>query len=167
MENSINNTSKIIEVALGEVGTKEVPDGSNKTKYGEWFGFDGVAWCAMFVSWCYDKAGFPLGNIGFKKGFAGCQTALNHFKSTGEIVTKENVKSGDIILFDWNFDGRCDHTGLFVKHLGNGLFESIEGNTSMVNQSNGGIVMVRKRSYGHVKAFVHPKVLNKVETILT
>ncbi len=36
--------SKILEIASKEVGQGEVPLNSNKTKYGKWFGFDGVAW---------------------------------------------------------------------------------------------------------------------------
>jgi len=56
--------SKIIEIASKEVGQGETPLNSNKSKYGKWFGFDGVAWCGMFVSWCYSQAGTPLGKIG-------------------------------------------------------------------------------------------------------
>ena len=56
--------SKIVTIASKEIGYSETPTNSNKTKYGKWFGLDGVAWCGMFVSWVYDKAGVPLGNIG-------------------------------------------------------------------------------------------------------
>lgn len=150
--------SKLIEVAKGEVGQTESPANTNKTKYGKWFGFDGVAWCGIFVSWCYDKAGIPLGNIGFKKGFAGCQTAFAHFTKTGEIT--ENPQEGDIVLFDWNKDGRYDHTGIFVKKINDLSFETIEGNTSLKNDSNGGTVMHRVRYFGNA-IFVHPKVLDK------
>jgi len=146
-------TEKIIKTAEAETGTKESPANSNKTKYGKWFGWDGVAWCAMFVSWVYDKAGSPLGNIGFPKGFAGCQSGYVYFKKKGWI-TKKPVE-GDIVLFDWNGDGRYDHTGIFVKHLTANTFESIEGNTSMTNQSNGGEVMRRERKYS-MAIFVHP-----------
>lgn len=146
---------KIIEIALKEIGESENPINSNKTKYGKWFGFDGVAWCAMFVSWCYHHAGFPLGNIGFKKGFAGCQTGFLHFKKNGEITS--NPVEGDIVLFDWNEDGRFDHTGIFVKKLDENTFETIEGNTSLKNQSNGGNVMKRVRNFNKGVVFVHPK----------
>lgn len=145
--------TKIIEIAEKEIGYSEVPANSNKTKYGKWFGLDGVAWCGMFVSWCYDKAGLPLGNIGFTKGFAGCQTAVAHYSKKGK-VTKTPVP-GDIVFFDWNGDGRYDHTGLFVKDIDGTSFETIEGNTSLTNQSNGGQVMRRKRKYAGV-LFVHP-----------
>lgn len=152
--------NKIIEIAQAEIGYTETPN--NMTKFGEWFGLNGVAWCGLFVSWVYAVAGYALGNVGYSKGFAGCQTAYNHFKVSGEIVTKEQVQPGDIVLFDWGHDGECDHTGIFVKDVGNGTFETIEGNTSFANQSNGGEVMTRNRSYGSVKAFVHPKVLDAV-----
>ena len=143
----------IIEVAKKEVGTKEIPANTNKSKYGKWFGFDGVAWCGMFVSWVYFTAGFPLPKIGFTKGFAGCQTAVAYFIKNKK--TTLEPKEGDIVFFDWNGDGRYDHTGLFVRWtLNKETFESIEGNTSNTNQSNGGQVMIRQRINKNV-LFVH------------
>lgn len=151
---------KIIDIATKEIGYCETPANSNKTKYGKWFGFDGVAWCGMFVSWVYSMAGFPLGNIGFLKGFAGCQTAYNHFKKKGEIVSYEDSQPGDIVLFDWNGDGRYDHVGILIKKIDRNFFNTIEGNTSATNQSNGGEVQFRKRNK-KVCVFVHPKILCK------
>ena len=145
--------SNIVAIAEKEIGYTETPTNSNKTKYGKWFGFDGVAWCGMFVSWCYDKAGLPLGNVGFSKGFAGCQTAVAHYKNKNKVTN--NPIAGDIVFFDWNNDGRYDHTGIFVKDIDGKSFETIEGNTSLTNQSNGGQVMRRKRKYVNV-IFVHP-----------
>jgi hypothetical protein len=146
--------SKVVEIAKKEIGQGEIPLNSNKTKYGKWFGFDGVAWCGMFVSWCYDKAGSPLGNIGFKKGFAGCQTAVAHYRKTNRITT--NPVAGNIVFFDWNKDGRHDHTGIFVRWVEvNKTFECIEGNTAVGNDSNGGNVMLRSRKNINV-LFVDP-----------
>ena len=34
--------SKVIEIARGELGQTENPAGSNLTKYGFWYGVDGV-----------------------------------------------------------------------------------------------------------------------------
>jgi hypothetical protein len=137
--------AKIVEIARKEIGTTESPRNSNKTKYGKWFGWDGVAWCGMFVSWCYDQAGLRLPNIGFSKGFAGCQTAVRYFRKHKMITT--NPSPGDIVFFDWNNDKRHDHTGIFVRWIVKGsTFESIEGNTSSTNQSNGGNVELRVRN---------------------
>lgn len=135
---------KIVNIAMGEIGYEETPKNSNKTKYGKWFGLDGVAWCGMFVSWCYAKAGKPIKHGGFLKGFAGCQTAAKNFTAKGWVV--DAPEEGDVVLFDWNGDGRYDHTGIFVRWINKTTFETIEGNTSLTNQSNGGSVMLRKRT---------------------
>lgn len=144
---------QIVSIASREIGYAESPMNSNKTKYGQWFGLDAVAWCGIFVSWCYAHAGFRLGNIGFKKGFAGCQTAVAYFKKQG--TTTSDPIAGDIVFFDWGGDGRYDHTGIFVKKIDDNSFETIEGNTSLINQSNGGQVMRRVRKYTNA-IFVHP-----------
>lgn len=152
------NGEKVIAIAKREIGVTEVPFNTNKTKYGQWFGLNGVAWCGIFVSWCYDKAGLPLGNIGFSKGFAGCQTAYDHFRKSGEITT--DPQPGDIVLFDWNGDKRYDHVGIFVSWKAKGqAFNTIEGNTSPTNASNGGCVMDMVREMKHNPIFIHQKVL--------
>lgn len=144
--------SKIIDIARNEVGYKEEPADSNRTKYGIWFGLNGVPWCAVFVSWCYAGAGKQLKGAGYEKGFAGCQSGYTYFKAKGWITDKP--VEGDIVLFDWNGDKRYDHTGLFVAGIDKDRFTSIEGNTSLGNNSNGGEVMERTRRYS-VAIFVH------------
>ena len=149
--------SKIVEIATAEVGYKE---GAGKTnKYGIWFGLDRVAWCAEFVSWCYFQAGFPLGVIDYMKGFASVPNGLKHFTHTNELTNYP--QAGDIVIFDWNRDGNPDHVGIFVQNLGNGMIETIEGNTSDGNPSNGGCVERKQRKMTLVEAYIHPQVLNK------
>lgn len=143
----------VIDVAIKEIGYKENPLNSNKTKYGEWFGLNGVAWCAIFVSWCYSCIGKPIVGMGFKSGFAGCQSAVAYFKSKGKITT--TPIAGDLVFYDWNADGRFDHVGLFEKKLNDVYFSAIEGNTSLGNNSNGGEVMRRQRSFNSHTIFVH------------
>jgi len=156
---STNIAQRILAFAAMEVGYSETPANSNKTKFGKWFGLDGVAWCGIFCSWAYDKAGASLGNIGFTKGYAGCQTAVLHFTKSKEVTS--TPQAGDLVFFDWNGDGRFDHTGLFVRRIDATHFETIEGNTSLGNQSNGGTVMRRNRAYGKGVLFVHPKILDR------
>ena len=65
-------------------------------------------------------------------------------------------EAGDVVFYDWNNDGRYDHTGLFIQWLNKGQkFQAVEGNTSIGNDSNGGKVMVRERSAKGV-IFVRP-----------
>lgn len=153
----MTNSQKIIRYALNEIGQTEKPSNSNKTKYGEWFGLNNVAWCGIFCSWVYSQAGLQLPKIGYLKGFAGCQTAVNFFRTHNNITL--SPKPGDLVFFDWNSDGKHDHVGIFLEWIVEGKeFYSIEGNTSLTNQSNGGQVMKRIRKALNV-LFVHPDVL--------
>ena len=52
--------NEILAVARKELGVKESPAGSNRTKYGAWYGLDGQPWCMMFVQWVFDQAGVEL-----------------------------------------------------------------------------------------------------------
>lgn len=134
----------LIDIARAEIGQTEKPLNSNRTKYGKWANLNGVAWCGLFVSWVYEQAGKPMPRIGFRfNGFAGCQTAVAYFRKERKIVT--TPQEGDLVFFDWNNDKRHDHVGLFVKWLDKDHIETIEGNTAIGNDSNGGNVMVRKR----------------------
>ena len=152
---------RLIEVATNEIGVVEEP--INKVKYNDWIynkptSGSAYAWCGAFVSWCYDQAGIPLGNIGLKRGFVGCPYAVERIAKWGKLVTVPT--EGCVVFYDWDGNGRFDHTGIFVKDLGDGLFEAIEGNTSFKDNSNGGQVMRRSdRKYKHA-IFVQPNVLN-------
>jgi hypothetical protein len=65
-------------------------------------------------------------------------------------------KEGDIVLYDFDGNGRYDHTGIFVRWIEpHRLFEAIEGNTSVNNQRNGGSVMLRKRKNKNFVKFVN------------
>lgn len=139
---------KVVEIAKKEIGYIENP--GNKTKYGEWFGLNGLPWCGIFVSWCFAMAGIQLPNIGFKKGFAGVQFAFDYFNNMKRITLSPNP--GDIVLYDFDKNGRYDHTGIFVRWVEyQKRFEAIEGNTSTKSQRNGGSVMLRVRNNNSVK----------------
>jgi len=154
----------LLQIAEAEKGVKESPANSNKTKYGEWYNMNGVPWCAIFVSWVYNQAGKPLGKIDSLKGYHYCPSAYNFWKNSNRITTAP--QAGDIILFDWNGDGKCDHTGIFIKWIDQGkTFLSWEGNTSFGNDSDGGIVMQRTRNKSTVKAFVNPGVFDDHDNV--
>jgi hypothetical protein len=79
----------------------------------------------------------------------------NWAKRNGKI-TKE-PKRGDLVNFDWQGDGSADHIGIFVRWVdrAKGVFEAIEGNTSLGNDSAGGRVMLRQRNARSVMSFVN------------
>jgi hypothetical protein len=139
---------KALDGAVKYLGVKESPSGSNRTKFGAWYGQDGQPWCAMFCSYCYEvEAG---GSPSFLKGrnYAYVpymvQDARNGRNGLRSISTPI---SGDLVCYDWAFDGTFDHVGIFETWVsGSGSsFTAIEGNTSLGNDSNGGQVMRRTR----------------------
>lgn len=142
----------IIQVATQEIGVTELPPNSNLTKYGKWFGLDAQPWCAIFISWVYDQAGHPMQPLGFSKGFASVPMALEKWQKT------DDPKAGDLVIFDWNKDKNPDHVGIFVEWLDFNAktFETIEGNTSVASNSNGGQVLKRQRNLAFVEAFLRP-----------
>jgi hypothetical protein len=150
---------RIIQLAIKEIGYEESPKNSNRTKFGKRFGLDGQPWCGIFVSEIYQAAGVPIKRAGFARGFAGCQYAVAHLSKWGKVVTEP--RAGDIVFFDWNRDGRYDHVGIFQLWSVNRSFFTIEGNTAIGNDSNGGKVMARDRtaSGGYKVLFVRANVL--------
>ena len=101
---------------------------NNDTIFGDWYGLSNNPWCAMFVSYCLDKAGVSQG---IAPKFASCTTGFNKFKSMG-VATREKItpQKGDIIFFVWTAgQSTPDHVGL-VDYVENGKVHTIEGNRS-------------------------------------
>jgi hypothetical protein len=66
-----------------------------------------------------------------------------------------SVIPGDLVLYDWGYDGTYDHIGIFEAWVGGSTFTALEGNTSTSDNSNGGEVMRRERSTtGQATTFV-------------
>lgn len=144
----------VIQIAKWQVGYKEFPANSNRTKYGAWYGLDGKPWCVMFIQWVFHEAGFNL----FKT--ASC-TALydRYMEKAPQQVIRSNFKVGDIVLFD--FSGKKtikEHIGIVIGVAENGkTVTTIEGNTSINgSQSNGGEVLQRTRSVNMITAAIRP-----------
>lgn len=84
---------KLVSVAKNEIGYLEetYDDGSFYSKYGDWYGLPNGSWCAMFVSWCANKAGISTSVI---PKFASCsvgRTQLQNmqvWKDSGEYTPK-------------------------------------------------------------------------------
>lgn len=148
---------QILQLAASQVGITEQPPNSNRTKYGAWYGMDGEPWCDMFVSWLGDQVGQT--DIG---KFAYCPYHVTHFKSKGLWLGRiDNPEPGDIIFFANK--GTACHVGIVVEKLSNGYIRTIEGNTSVASNDNGGAVMVRDRAFGtvgsswYILGFARPK----------
>ena len=146
----------VLAIAEWQVGVLESPAGSNKVKYNtafygrEVFG-RAYPWCMAFIWWVFREAGFNL----YKT--AGCSAFVRRYKafSPGQVVTG-GYRPGDIVFFDFS-GGRkkTEHVGL-VAAVSGGIVTTIEGNTSVDSDANGGAVMRRTRKVGLITCGVRP-----------
>lgn len=152
----MSSANKVLQVAQSQIGYKESPKNSNKTKYGKAYGINSQPWCAIFVWWVFTQANCPELFFGGKKS-AYCPTIADYYIAKKQTVSKGSGKPGDIVLFDWNHSGASDHIGIIEKKNSDGSYTCIEGNTSLNNNSNGGQVMRRKRYQSQISWICRPK----------
>ena len=132
---------EILAVARVELGYKESPAGSNRTKYGAWFGLNGHPWCMMFIQWVFTQAD---AESLLAARTASCGAFMRAAQAHGRWVTS-NYQPGDIVIMDFPGNkAKTDHCGIVVTALTDGV-RTIEGNTGVGNDSNGGEVMERTR----------------------
>lgn len=141
----------LLPIAMSQLGQ----DGS---KYQNWAGIPGQDWCAAFVSWCADQAGYNLVDfttvtsdpndfpyylaVGRGARWFNWNNRLQYSRAHGGNYTP---KPGDIIFFAW--DSNPDlvelwHTGI-VKSVSNGRIYTVEGN----NRGGVGVSLVREDDY--------------------
>lgn len=168
-----NTASKVITVATKEVGylekrsnawlsSKTKNAGSNNyTKYGKWFGMNGVFWCAIFISWIFNTA---FGKTKAKEllcgGFsASCETLRQQFiKESKYIGGKTTPKKGYVIFFSGTRHNGANHIGIVTK-VADGRVHTIEGNTSGGSTvvDNGGGVAYKSYPVGYDKILGYGK----------
>lgn len=84
-----------------------------------------------------------------------CTTLASAYKQAHQWVTKD-FKPGDIVMFDFTGQRRVtQHVGIVERFL-NGYVITIEGNTSLTSQDNGGSVMRRTRSLNLITSACRP-----------
>lgn len=158
---------ELITWAASQIGTKETPPGSGKVKYWDAYkkrcgvNYNGQPWCAAFVA-------DGMCTVGLWKQtkdegrFRYCPSLVNWGKANGTWVDRsKGAKPGDIVLFG-SYGTAC-HVGFVEKVVSSTRLQTIEGNTSVSSNDNGGSVMRRTRDYGtlgsgwYVMGFVRPK----------
>src|SRR5215831_8340274 len=81
-----------------KLGVTESPIGSNRQEFGVWYGFNGVPWCAIFMTWCFD----PIGSKAFVRGsrfsYVGAITAAARAGGRGLAVVKD-PRPGDLVCW--------------------------------------------------------------------
>lgn len=137
---------KMVNVAKHELSWGFAEDNSNNiTPYGQWYGLQGGAWCAMFVSWCASQAGI-LGTT--VPRYAYCPYGVNDYRAKGKFYSRSGGYTpsiGDTIFF-WNSaDGVVGHTGIVIDVTPTEVV-TIEGNATDA---------VRQKRYNRTNTYIH------------
>lgn len=124
----MNEIKKLTEWFTGQVGVRE--QGENNVKYNtDYYGapVHGAAypWCCAFIWDGFRECGLSSLFCGGEKT-AWCPYVVNYAREHGQWVTGE-YRAGDVLLFDWDKDGKADHIGFCVAVNGSTLTD-IEGN---------------------------------------
>lgn len=145
----ISGGQDIVEVARSQVGN------TGGEPYWSWYGFNSrVEWCACFVSWCANECGYI--DSGIIPKYASCSAGVSWFKDKNEWRDNSYTpKAGDIVFFDWDGDGDPDHTGI-VASAENDCIQTIEGNTSSSDWSNGDCCEIKIRRTAYVLGYGTP-----------
>ena len=123
------SAARVIARARSQRGYREGPR-KDQTKYGAWYGWNEVPWCAIFVSWVFWHEGLPLPAT-TAKGFASCAAGMEWFRRQGRWRPPQAAaQPGWLVFLDWSSGPGIDHMGLVVERLPDGRVATIEGNTS-------------------------------------
>ena len=179
----LKTPSSVIKVAENEVGYLEKKSNSNlydktanagsnnytkysndfDTKYTNFYNFkkQSVAWCDIFVDWCFVTA---FGEAEARKMLyqptksagAGCSFSAGYYKANNAFYSTPKV--GDQIFFGAR--GNENHTGLVYK-VDDSRVYTIEGNTSSASGvvANGGSVSKKSYAlnYSRIAGYGRPK----------
>lgn len=170
---------RVIDVALAEVGYREKASNAslddktanagsaNRTKYArdlDVMGFyntgkQGVAWCDVFVDWCFVQAyglaaALKLTCQSIGSAGAGCRYSRDYYKRKGQLY--DDPQPGDQAFY-WP-KNRTDkaavqHTALVVA-VDDTYYYTVEGNTSSADGVvyNGGGVYRKKYKLGYARS---------------
>lgn len=138
--------NKMVNVAQHELNWGFAEDnGNNITPYGEWYGMNNAAWCAMFVSWCAYQAGI-LGTVVPK--FAYCPYGVSWYREQGRFYSRSGgyvPKIGDTIFFFSSTTNEVCHTGIVIG-VTDTTVRTIEGNSSD---------RVKEHVYNRTNTYIH------------
>lgn len=150
----------VMKKASSYIGTKESPANSNNVAfnthyYGRAVSGDDYPWCCVFVWDVFRMAGASDLFYGGRKT-AYCPTYESWALSKGLSVGKGNGRYGDVATMDFG-KGRASHIGFILAKLSDGTYQTIEGNTSVTSDDNGGAVMVRVRPQSVIRYIFRPQ----------
>ena len=143
--------NEILETARREIGYHE--GAGNDNKYGQEYGLNGQPWCVIFQWWCFKHSGcaelFP--NTAHCDGVRSYAKGIGRWINPAEIRQTAGLKAGDLVVWDYDYDGSGDHIGIIEKVTGRETFTTIEGNYAdgvcRVNRNLEGVSGIYRPAY--------------------
>jgi len=155
---SMPTRNDVVSQARKWVGYTEGPR-NNETVFGKRTGYQFQPWCGSFTDCVLIDAGFSVtksGSGNTEPSSVYTPSGVNSYKRLNRWMHNNGpCEPGDIVYFDFENNGVVDHVGIVTGSRGI-YVDTIEGNTSMTNQANGGQVMVRSRHRYHIAGFGRP-----------
>jgi len=133
------DSTGLVQFALNEVAT-EAP-AKYGLKYKSIYGIhdNGTAWCTLFVGYCAKNVGLIDADLyPSLSENTTCTNVRKWMRDRGWYVEGHNTytpKPGDLVLYDWNQDGKLEHIGI-VEYFDGTKLHTIEGNTGDTSQSS-------------------------------
>lgn len=147
--------ARILSIARSYIGVVETQTNNvvfNTAYYGKEVNGSAYPWCAVFIWYVFREAGASdLYFDGEKTAY--CPTLMAWFKRKKRFYASPKV--GDIVFYHFGGGKTATHVGIVSEVTKTGI-KAIEGNTSTVNQNNGGMVMERERSLSNCLGFGRP-----------
>ncbi len=139
-KNTGNHRADIVGVALTQIGYTEGENNDNK--YGSWYRLNHEPWCAIFVSWCARQADIPLSVLrnaslavpSRELTFRDNHFGIPYYDGIGYIPLP-----GDLF-----FTKTFNHVGI-VCYVDGEYFYTVEGNSDIYGNNNGGRVVCNRR----------------------
>lgn len=125
----------VVNIALAENGYHDGQGYDEINKYAQFFGINfGIAYCDIFIAWCYEQAGLPLPKMGswIRSGSQYCPDSWNYALSHGATAPSYLAQPGWQCMFNWDGDaapmGGNTHTEMVIKWE-NGILHTVGGNS--------------------------------------
>lgn len=130
---------QIVQNALKDNGLYDgvgYPGPSNK--FDQWLGRPNEYSCADGVTYWFAVEGLPLplmqqGMQGKQTGSSYCPFIVNYGRAHGAAIHSWQAQPADLVLFDWNGDGKADHIELAVGWAATGVLRTIGADSGPSN----------------------------------
>ena len=154
----------ILALARAELGVRESPAGSNCVKYNTaYYGREvrdtaeaQYPWCVTFQWWLFREAGVSALFYGGGRT-ASCAALLGYARTHGLFISG-GYAPGDLVFLRFSTKRTSpEHIGMVKEVRADGSLVTIEGNTGLGNDANGGQVQQRVRPSWQAVGGYRPK----------